>query len=345
MDGGKEYSPNRLADLAEDLGQIVELTTPYNPEQDGVSERSIGIICARTRSAMIDMDIPPFLWPLIFESIVLITNRTATTHLEGKTPFEALTDEFYPDDDNRPSVAHLRVLGCKTYVQIPKEKRVTSEKVKARAEVGILVGYEGNHIFKVYIPTRSGPPESKIVRSSNVRFDEGGLITKPLPYKNDTENDSTPAGATGEESGNQDQQSSDLLPSQTPTAVEVDSDDPVTDMDSDHEDQEEVETELLPEITQIDQSEDELPPPKRRQHKVHIPNPEFDRRTRQTTRRQAESSSSQNPNPNILNTALFLHSRQAQPRPYTTIPKQSRKQSSDQTGWSGRRQFRRNTED
>ena len=157
----------------------------------------------------------------------------------------------------------------------------------------------------MYIPTRSGPPESKIVRSSNVRFDEGGLITKPLPYKNDTENDSTPAGATGEESGNQDQQSSDLLPSQTPTAVEVDSDDPVTDMDSDHEDQEEVETELLPEITQIDQSEDELPPPKRRQHKVHIPNPEFDRRTRQTTRRQAESSSSQNPNPNILNTALF----------------------------------------
>ena len=32
MDGGKEYSLKRLADLVDDLGQIVELTTPYNLE-------------------------------------------------------------------------------------------------------------------------------------------------------------------------------------------------------------------------------------------------------------------------------------------------------------------------
>jgi hypothetical protein len=32
MDGGKEYSPNKLATLAEDLGQVVELITPYTPE-------------------------------------------------------------------------------------------------------------------------------------------------------------------------------------------------------------------------------------------------------------------------------------------------------------------------
>ena len=38
MNGGKEYSPNKLADLADDLGQVVELTTPYNPEQDGTSK-------------------------------------------------------------------------------------------------------------------------------------------------------------------------------------------------------------------------------------------------------------------------------------------------------------------
>ena len=32
MDGGKEYSLKRLADLVDDLGQIVELITPYNLE-------------------------------------------------------------------------------------------------------------------------------------------------------------------------------------------------------------------------------------------------------------------------------------------------------------------------
>ena len=46
MDGGKEYSPNRLTELAYDLGQVVELTTPYNPEQDGTSERSIRIFAS-----------------------------------------------------------------------------------------------------------------------------------------------------------------------------------------------------------------------------------------------------------------------------------------------------------
>ena len=61
MDRGKEYSPNRLADLAKDLGQVVELTTLYNPEQDSTSERLIRILYERTRTAMLDMDIPQFL--------------------------------------------------------------------------------------------------------------------------------------------------------------------------------------------------------------------------------------------------------------------------------------------
>jgi hypothetical protein len=74
MNRGKEYSLNKLSKLAEDLGQIVELTTLYNPEQDGTSERLIGIICERTQTAIINIDIPQFLWPLIFELIILITN-------------------------------------------------------------------------------------------------------------------------------------------------------------------------------------------------------------------------------------------------------------------------------
>ena len=58
IDRGKEYSPKRLADLTDDLGQIVELTTPYNLEQDSTSERSIRILYERTRTVMLDIDIP-----------------------------------------------------------------------------------------------------------------------------------------------------------------------------------------------------------------------------------------------------------------------------------------------
>ncbi|KAI0992124.1 hypothetical protein K3495_g16062, partial [Podosphaera aphanis] len=65
-------------------------------------------------------------------------------------------------------------LGCKAYVQIPVERRVLSRKLDDRAEIGILLGYEGQHIFRVYIPSRR-----KVIRSSNVRFDENSSITIP----------------------------------------------------------------------------------------------------------------------------------------------------------------------
>jgi hypothetical protein len=50
---------NKLVDA---LGQLVERTTPYTPEQDGKSERSIYIILDRARCIRIDQDIPEFLW-------------------------------------------------------------------------------------------------------------------------------------------------------------------------------------------------------------------------------------------------------------------------------------------
>lgn len=60
---------------------------------------------------------------------------------------------------------------------IPKEDRTQSKKIKDRAEIGILVGYKGEHIYRVQVPSRR-----TIVQSLNVRFDKEGLVTDPL-YK------------------------------------------------------------------------------------------------------------------------------------------------------------------
>ena len=59
-------------------------------------------------------------------------------------------------------------------------------KVMAWAKIGILVGYKGSYIFKVYIPLRRGPAENRIIQSLNIRFNKRGLITKPL-LKNNTD--------------------------------------------------------------------------------------------------------------------------------------------------------------
>jgi hypothetical protein len=42
--------------------------------------------------------------------------------------------------------------------------------------VGILVGYDGTYIYRVFIPSEG---KGKVVRTSHVRFDEGGFITEP----------------------------------------------------------------------------------------------------------------------------------------------------------------------
>ena len=52
------------------------------------------------------------------------------------------------------SLSFLRVWYAKAYVHIPKEKRVQSQKMEARAWIGHLVGYEGDngHIYRIYDP-------------------------------------------------------------------------------------------------------------------------------------------------------------------------------------------------
>ena len=79
-----------------------------------------------------------------------------------------MDDVFGEKLEHIPLVSHIRVIGCKTYVLIEKEKRVVLEKLAPRAEVGILVGFEGYYIYRVYIPSKR-----RVVRTSHYRFNKG----------------------------------------------------------------------------------------------------------------------------------------------------------------------------
>lgn len=108
--------------------------------------------------------------------MVYITNRAATSTLQDMTPIEALNRCLLGDKAKRPLMGHLKVLGCKAYVQIPKERRTKSDKLGIRAVEGTLVGFEGDHIYRVYILGRRG-----IVRTSTARFDESELGDIEVP--------------------------------------------------------------------------------------------------------------------------------------------------------------------
>ena len=65
-------------------------------------------------------------------------------------------------------------------MHIQQERCTKSEKLRDRAKVGILVGYEGDNIYQVYVPTRLG---DKIVQSSAVTFNENDCYTKEIKVK------------------------------------------------------------------------------------------------------------------------------------------------------------------
>jgi hypothetical protein len=168
-----------MHEFAQDLGQRIEKSIPYNQYQDGVAERVIRLVIERARMAMIDQEILAFLWPEITSVIVHVTNRTATSTLQDVMPWQFVIDQVYLDEaPHMPDVSYFRVLGCKAYVLIKKEQQVKSNKIAPRTEIGILVGYESHNIWRMYLPGCHG---TKVVCSSHVRFDERGVVTEPFP--------------------------------------------------------------------------------------------------------------------------------------------------------------------
>ena len=177
IDRGREYSLSQLKELYDNIGSILKITILYNPKQDSISERLIQLILKKVRSAIIGQSIPGFLWPEVFFLMIQITNYTAIVSLNNITLYKEFINSVNPGRDYKPYLGHLYILGCKTYVLIPPEDRKRSRKLDACAEIGILVRYEGEHIYRVQIPRSSS--QGRIVRTLYVRFDKGGLITDP----------------------------------------------------------------------------------------------------------------------------------------------------------------------
>jgi hypothetical protein len=179
--------------------------------------------------------------------------------------------------------------------------------VTGHAEVGILVGYKGSHIFRVYMPLRKGPVESRIVRFSNVRFNKEGLIIKPFLEK-DKEADIQILVKNRGEVANQDRQDNDLIYQRVlnihqqhqhrsklkkviiPELIKTDSEHKksqnsnnehsLSDKDKDSSAEEELkELKKMPEI----EAKPELKQKSLRTQKIYMPRPEFNKVTHQQT--------------------------------------------------------------
>lgn len=89
IDGGMEFGGKKLTDHLRNGGSVAEITTPYTLEQNGVAERANRTIWSKIRAVISGSNLLNTLWPELYLTAIHITNRTATSTLNGMTPAKA----------------------------------------------------------------------------------------------------------------------------------------------------------------------------------------------------------------------------------------------------------------
>jgi hypothetical protein len=133
-----------LSTLLRSSGIILELITPYTPEQNGVAERLNRTLITKVRSMLIGAKLPTELWGEAADTACYLYNRTPCNYKEQVvTPEEIWTGK-------KPDLTHLRVFRCVVYAQLAKEQRGKLNPTSVR---GILIGYTPtSRQYRVYNP-------------------------------------------------------------------------------------------------------------------------------------------------------------------------------------------------
>jgi hypothetical protein len=163
-DNGGEFTLEEFKEYCKEVGIKRELSTPYNPQQNGVAKRKNRMIMEAVKAIIHDQDLPMHLWEEAAKIAVYVQNRSPHNVLENKTPEEMFSRE-------KSKVNHLRIFGCPVFVHVPKEKRT---KLDPSEKNGIFVGYyDTSKTYRSYIPGHR-----KVEISQDVTFDESASFSK-----------------------------------------------------------------------------------------------------------------------------------------------------------------------
>lgn len=145
-------------------GIRLQIRAPHTKEQNGSAERSGKNLIDRSRSMRVMSNLPLALTPEIYVAAGYLLNRTPTRSIDWKTPFEMAYNK-------KPSIAHLKLYGCRAYALRPQIPR--GDKLTPRALIGYLVGYDASNIYRIWLPkARSRAHQGKVIRTRDVTFKE-----------------------------------------------------------------------------------------------------------------------------------------------------------------------------
>ena len=157
-DNGGEYTSNEFLSYCKQMTGIRhEFTNPYTPEQNGVSERYNRTVMEAARSMLYNANLPLSFWAEAVKCATYVRNRSPTSALGNKTPYECWFGK-------KPDISNLRAFGCIAYVHVPDQKRT---KLQPKSQKCVFTGPDDTKGYKLFnIET------GKFVRSRNVLFSE-----------------------------------------------------------------------------------------------------------------------------------------------------------------------------
>ncbi|MBW0462211.1 hypothetical protein O181_001926 [Austropuccinia psidii MF-1] len=101
-DGGKEFVNRLMKDFCDIRGIRLTITTPYNPQNNGIAERINRKLMDKARKLMIDSGVPKELWVELINTANFIRVRLSEN---GKSPFEK---PFH----RKPNLSQMKIIGC-----------------------------------------------------------------------------------------------------------------------------------------------------------------------------------------------------------------------------------------
>ncbi|GKC69891.1 retrovirus-related pol polyprotein from transposon TNT 1-94 [Tanacetum coccineum] len=130
-DNGTEFVNKTLDGWFESVGISHETSVPRSPQQNGVVERRNRTLMEAARTMLIFAKAPLFLWAEAVATACYTLNRSLVHTLHGKTYYELLKGK-------KPNLQYFRVFGSLCY---PTNDYDDVGKLKAKADIGIFVGY------------------------------------------------------------------------------------------------------------------------------------------------------------------------------------------------------------
>lgn len=158
-DRGKEYVNRRIKCLLKEKGIELQLTTPYNPPQNGVAERKNRSLVEMGRCMLFDANMEKRMWG---EAVVTANHIQNCLPTKGTTIEDAIPIELWKKV--KPDLSKFRIFGSKAYVFVPKQKR---RKWDEKSREMTFVGYDQNS--KAYRMVDLNTMEVQISR--DVRFE------------------------------------------------------------------------------------------------------------------------------------------------------------------------------